>query len=89
MKITKVEPFLVDGGWRPFIFVKVETDEGITGWGECTDPRSPNGVGRHDQGPDAGAYRARPWGVRNALVGYVPGIQAESRRDRGQGHRRN
>ena len=44
MKITNVETFLVDGGWRPWIFVKVETDEGITGWGECTDPRSPNGV---------------------------------------------
>ena len=44
MRITNVEMFLVDGGWRPWIFVKVETDEGITGWGECTDPRSPNGV---------------------------------------------
>ncbi len=28
MKITNIETFIVDGGWRPWIFVKVETDEG-------------------------------------------------------------
>ncbi len=44
MKITKIETFIVDGGWRPWIFVKVETDEGITGYGECSDGRNPNGV---------------------------------------------
>ena len=44
MKITKIETFIVDGGWRPWIYVKVETDEGITGYGECSDGRNPNGV---------------------------------------------
>jgi len=44
MKITNIETFIVDAGWRPWIFVKVETDEGITGWGECSDGRSPYGV---------------------------------------------
>ena len=44
MKITKIETFIVDGGWRPWIFVKVETDEGVTGYGECSDGRNPNGV---------------------------------------------
>ena len=44
MIITKVETFIADGGWRPWIFVKVETDEGVVGYGECTDPRSPHGV---------------------------------------------
>lgn len=37
MKITKVKTFLVDGGFRPWTFVKVETDDGIVGWGDCTD----------------------------------------------------
>ena len=32
MKITNIETFIVDAGWRPWMFVKVETDEGITGW---------------------------------------------------------
>ena len=44
MKITNIETFIVDAGWRPWMFVKVETDEGITGWGECSDGRSPHGI---------------------------------------------
>ena len=44
MKITNIETFIVDAGWRPWGFVKVETDEGITGWGECSDGRTPRGV---------------------------------------------
>lgn len=45
MKITNIETLLCDGGWWPWIFVKVETDEGITGWGECSDNRvNPYGI---------------------------------------------
>ena len=33
MKIRDIKTFVVNGGYRPWIFVKVETDEGITGWG--------------------------------------------------------
>ena len=44
MKITNIETFIVDAGWRPWTFVKVETDEGITGYGECSDGRNTNGV---------------------------------------------
>ena len=44
MKITNIESFIVDAGWRPWIFVKIETDEGITGYGECSD----GGVDEHD-----------------------------------------
>ncbi len=44
MKITNIETFVVDAGWRPWIFTKVETDAGITGYGECSDGRNPNGV---------------------------------------------
>lgn len=44
MKITNAEAMVVDAGWRPWIFVKVETDEGLTGWGECSDARTPLGI---------------------------------------------
>ena len=85
MKITKVEPFLVDGGWRPFIFVKLETDEGITGWGECTDPRSPNGVVGTIKdltpaliGRDPGAYEMRLWDMFRASRQSPGGIVAKA-----------
>ncbi|WP_366656224.1 mandelate racemase/muconate lactonizing enzyme family protein [Fodinicurvata sp. EGI_FJ10296] len=36
MKVVKVTGHRVDPGWRKnWIFVQVETDDGITGWGEC------------------------------------------------------
>jgi len=37
MKITSIKTFVVDGGFRPWTFVKIETDEGITGWGDACD----------------------------------------------------
>lgn len=36
MKITNVTAFTVHPGWRKnWIYAKIETDAGITGWGEC------------------------------------------------------
>ena len=35
MKITAVKPFAVWGGFKNYLFVKVETDEGISGVGEA------------------------------------------------------
>ncbi|MBS1786808.1 MAG: mandelate racemase/muconate lactonizing enzyme family protein [Acidobacteria bacterium] len=39
LKIVKVEPFLLTGvrGSAPWVFVRVETAEGIVGWGEGTN----------------------------------------------------
>ena len=37
MKITKVKTFIVDGVFRPWTFVKIETNSDIVGWGDCTD----------------------------------------------------
>lgn len=38
MKITSVKVIFVDGVFRPWTFVKVETsDPGTIGWGDCTD----------------------------------------------------
>ena len=44
MKVTKVEAIHCDAGWAPWTFVKVETDEGITGYGECSDWRSAHAI---------------------------------------------
>ncbi len=44
MKITQVEPLHCDAGWRPWTFVKVTTDEGLVGYGECSDGRGPLAV---------------------------------------------
>src|SRR5258705_5393795 len=44
MKIARLEALHCDGGWRPWTFVRVETDDGLVGWGECSDNRSPYGI---------------------------------------------
>jgi L-alanine-DL-glutamate epimerase-like enolase superfamily enzyme len=36
MRITRASSLHADGGWRPFSFLKLETDEGLTGWSEYT-----------------------------------------------------
>ena len=42
MRITRVKTFIVDGAFRPWTFVKIETsDDGLVGWGDCTDWGSP------------------------------------------------
>ena len=68
MKIKNIETFIVDAGWRPWTFVKIETDEDITGYGECSDGRSPHGVvGTIDDlkpmliGQDPRPYEMRFW----------------------------
>ena len=37
MKISSIKTFVADGGFRPWTFVKIETDEGISGWGDASD----------------------------------------------------
>jgi L-alanine-DL-glutamate epimerase-like enolase superfamily enzyme len=44
MKIGRIETFLCDAGWRCWVFVKVETDDGLVGWGECSDGRLPHAL---------------------------------------------
>jgi len=34
MRITRIDSFHADGGWRPFSFLKISTDEGLVGWSE-------------------------------------------------------
>ena len=38
MKVIAIKTFIVDGVFRPWTFVKIETDQpGLIGWGDCTD----------------------------------------------------
>lgn len=65
MKITSVEPLQCNAGWTAWTFVKVTTDDGIVGYGECTDWRAPHALvgGVRDLAPlvvgrDPGGIRA-------------------------------
>ena len=45
LNVTRIRTFIVDGGFRPWTFVKIETsDDGLVGWGDCTDWGSPGPV---------------------------------------------
>jgi galactonate dehydratase len=42
MRVVDLQTFRADGGWRPFSFLKVVTDEGLVGWAEFVEgPWSP------------------------------------------------
>src|SRR5689334_23176958 len=85
MKITKLETFIVDGGWRAWMYVKVETDEGLTGWGECSDTRVPHAVSGAVRdlstvlvGQDPRAYEARFIDMARTMRSSPGGIAARS-----------
>ena len=85
MKITNIETFIVDAGWRPWIFVRVDTDEGISGWGECSDGRSPYGVTGTVRdltplliGKDPCAYEMRFWDMLRGTRQSPGGIAAKA-----------
>jgi L-alanine-DL-glutamate epimerase-like enolase superfamily enzyme len=44
MKITKIEDFHVDGGWDVWSFLKISTDDGVTGWAEFSEERARQGL---------------------------------------------
>ena len=46
MKITELKTFVVGNPWKNWVFVKVNTDEGLVGWGEATG-------GLETKGPEA------------------------------------
>jgi galactonate dehydratase len=63
MRITKIETLRASGGWRPFAFVKVSTDESLVGWSEFLEgawsPALPEviaALGTHALGADPRAY---------------------------------
>jgi L-alanine-DL-glutamate epimerase-like enolase superfamily enzyme len=82
MKITKIKTFLVDGGFRPWTFVKVETNEpGLIGWGDCTDWGSPGPVAATVDRYAEWVIRRDPmqaeaiwWDLHTASVRHMGGI---------------
>ncbi len=85
MKISSIDTFLVDAGWRSWTFVKVETDAGITGYGECSDDKNPRGVigTIHDLQPrllgeDPRAYEMRYWDMTRGTRQSPGGIAAKA-----------
>jgi L-alanine-DL-glutamate epimerase-like enolase superfamily enzyme len=44
MKITAIESLHADAGWRVFSFLKIRTDEGITGWAEYNESYGSRGL---------------------------------------------
>ena len=61
MKITDVKTFPYDGAFRDLVFVKVETDEGLYGWGEA------GGMGR-ERACEATVQEIKPF-----FIGQDPG----------------
>jgi len=45
MKITKLEHLHADAGQRTFDFLKISTDDGVTGWSEYNESFGGAGVG--------------------------------------------
>jgi L-alanine-DL-glutamate epimerase-like enolase superfamily enzyme len=85
MKITNIETFIVDAGWRPWIFVKIETDAGVTGYGECSDGRNPYGVAGCIEdfkplliGQEPRAYEMRFWDLIRGSRQSPGGIAAKA-----------
>ena len=45
VKVASLETLFCDAGWRPWIFLKATTDDGLVGWAEITDSHgSPRGL---------------------------------------------
>jgi L-alanine-DL-glutamate epimerase-like enolase superfamily enzyme len=45
MRITSLQDFHADGGWEPFSFLKITTDDGLVGWSEFNEARGRRGIG--------------------------------------------
>ena len=77
MKITGIDLLTAGAGWRNFQFLKVSTDEGLTGWADYSEGNiggviSPliRHIGRHTIGKDPRNVQAvieelrrRSWGA--------------------------
>ena len=45
MKISEIEVFHANAGWRPWTFIKITTNEGLIDWSECSESHgSPKGI---------------------------------------------
>jgi len=70
MRIVSLQTFRADGGWRPFSFLRIETDAGLAGWSEFAEAAWAPGLvdviralGTHVIGADP-----RAWAVISARL---------------------
>ena len=86
MKVASVETLFCDAGWRPWIFLKATTDDGLVGWAEITDSHgSPRGLAGivEDLAPlvvgrDPRAVRAVYWDLYRATRQSPGGVIAKA-----------
>jgi galactonate dehydratase len=78
MRISRIDQFQADGGWRPFSFLKISTDAGLVGWSEYAQgtwvPGLPAVIDKaadHALGKDPRAY-ARLTSELQALCRFAP-----------------
>jgi galactonate dehydratase len=85
LKVTDIKTFVVDGGFRPWTFVKIETsDPGVVGWGDCTDWGAPGPITAMVErlsefvvGRDPMQVEAIWWDLHNASMRHIAGIASK------------
>ena len=83
MKLASLETLACDAGWRPWLFVKATTDDGLVGWSEVTDSHgSPTRPRRRRGRPCAARRRPRPARGRGDPLGSLPAHATEPGLDR-------
>jgi len=85
MKIKYLESIIVDAGWRPWQFIKVETDNGLVGYGECSSGRAANAIAGAVEdmkplliGTDPRAYEMRFWDMARNAIQSPGGVMAKA-----------
>jgi galactonate dehydratase len=85
MRITKLTTLRADGGWRPFSFLKIGTDEGLVGWSEFLEgPWSPalpeviGALGRSVVGADPRAFGSIAATLRAVTQFTAGGLSAQA-----------
>ena len=86
MKVATLETLYCDAGWRPWIFLKATTDDGLVGWSEVTDSHgSPRGLAGivEDLAPlvvgrDPRAWEAVYWDLYRATRQSPGGVVAKA-----------
>jgi len=70
MKITRIDSLHADMGWRNYDFLKITTDEGITGWSEYNESFGGPGVSRviAELAPVLVGQDPRAWEAHVALM---------------------
>ena len=79
MRIVSLQTFRADGGWRPFSFLRIETDAGLAGWSEFAEAAWAPGLvdviralGTHVIGADPRAWAVISAGL-SAMTQFTAG----------------